>query len=137
MTFDNNQISTILLLVETSQLQEPELSEAWALLKHIQDSKMVKSLLDQCIASGQLSAAQIEAHRVSDAAPKFEIIGVNTEFVPLALEATAYKDLSAWFQGPLPEIGDECSYVCIGRTPTSISMAFVTRQHLEQLRIKK
>ena len=44
MTFDNDQLSTILLLIETSQLQEPELSEAWALLKHIQDSKMTTTI---------------------------------------------------------------------------------------------
>jgi len=48
MTFDNNQISTILLLVETSQLQEPELSEAWALLKHIQDQQMIETNYPVC-----------------------------------------------------------------------------------------
>jgi len=48
MTFDNNQLSTILLLVETSQLQEPELSEAWALLKHIQDQQMIETNYPVC-----------------------------------------------------------------------------------------
>ena len=48
MTFDNNQLSTVLLLVETSQLQEPELSEAWALLKHIQDSQMIETNYPVC-----------------------------------------------------------------------------------------
>lgn len=135
MTLNNDQISTVLLLIETSQLPEPELSEAWDLHNYIQKMKMNHPLCAPCATPDQCALSAVPCPAAGVLGTPFGVISttgpvfsnIPEEFIPMNIQCDTPEKLAKFFKGPLPEVGQEVIQVCIGRSETHVNLAWMVK----------